>query len=190
MTPLPRGSLALPVRHPGRFVLTFAVLAGLLMILWSHLSGYYLAGLAALANLALSAGGVPVGLNVPVAASREIVHPAVVGAMALFAATPDRSWRWKAIWLATVLVGLSLLHTSLLVSEIWQLHARATPMGGTTTSSLAPAALLLGLAREWGPPLAVVTSWFAAVRRDHHPVPVRGTAPSGHRREVAAAPSA
>ena len=163
MSDLPVRSCAQFLFRPGRFLLAFTVLAGLLLLLWSRISGYYLAGLAALANAALAAAGVPLCLELPAAAGPQIVHPGVIGAVALFAATAERPFIWKAKWLGLVLAGLCLLHTSLLFADAC--HAYVQTFQPAATGRGGPPAAWIALAKQWAPLLGVVTAWFIAVGR-------------------------
>ena len=156
--------------RPLRFLVVFSLLTGPLLYAWAGASTHYLAAIAALANAILGATGCPVTLNAPTGASGEVVHPGTVGALALFAATPGRPWRWMARWALVTLAVLVCLHVLLLVAATWQAWAHAAPAAGADLYLLPLVSRLVNGSRDWAPLLAVVVIWFSALRASTPPM--------------------
>lgn len=148
---------------PARLLLTFTLVTGVLLLLWGYLSAYYLAALVWVANGALAVTGVPLSLNSP-ATSDAIVHPGVVGALALFAATGGRSLRWKMRWLTAVLIGLFATHATLLAADTWQVYCQSLAGQDRVEGLTRAAAEALHVAGDWVPLTGVVAAWFVATR--------------------------
>ncbi|MFC1526480.1 hypothetical protein ACFL6X_06695 [Candidatus Latescibacterota bacterium] len=152
------------IRRPGLFLACFAVSAALLLVAWSHLSGHYLAALIWVVNSALNLSGTPLSLPLPQLSGNEMVYPGLAGGVALFVATP-RSLRWKARWLAVLLVALCLLHASQLYLGAWMAVAQnAARLQGVETSSAVGLLSYLGeLSETWGTVAGVLLLWFMAI---------------------------
>ena len=185
-----------PLLRPAVFLAAFTLTAGIVLWMWSSVSGYYLAALVSLVNYGLSLAGTPLALQEPDLGPQTIAYPGMAGGVALLLATPSRPVAWKLRWLAALLIVLSLLHVSLLFAEAQvaslQHQDRAlavqrhTPHNhGTSPAETGPrpnrqvtgrrswavVGHAVGLLEVWGTPGMVLLVWFfaASPSRPEHP---------------------
>ena len=153
--------------RPAAFLAAFTLIAGILLWVWSYLSGYYLAALVSLVNYALSLAGTPLALQGPQLTGQNIAYPGMAGGVALFLATHSHPITWKLRWLAALLIVLSLLNVSLLFAE-----AQVTTLQHVNRALALPrhhwSATLghaVGLWKTWGTPGIVLLVWFFAAQQ-------------------------
>lgn len=141
------------LRRPGLFFGLFALVTALSLPVWDVLSSYYMHGVVWLVNGGLSL--LAPAIRLPTTLVRDGVYPGIAGAIALFAVTPHRSWRWKMRWIAALMGVMLLVHAGVLLAQA--LHA----VQGTTAADSTPLRLL----GTWGTSVLVIWAWFIAVRR-------------------------
>lgn len=151
---------------PGRFLGAFTLATGLLLLAWSHVSGFYLAGLTALVNRVLELVGVSLALQAPFLGRAEMAYPGIAGGIALFAVTPRRPVRWKLGWVGLLVVLLGALHSALLGSEALLAVAQHTGRAAAGTAILSH---FVPLCKSWGTVTLVLLVWFRAVRFGERP---------------------
>lgn len=167
-------SLALPVpERPAIFLLFFALLSAALLPVWEAAGPAYSLVLSWLVRGGCALIGLPNSLGTA-SWGAAAINPGLVAGIALFGATPRRTWQWKLMWISILILALTLAHAVLLVAQV---HAVVGSMSNQVESLrpwLATAALepanpttsrtLHGM-WYWISPMATIGLWLTAARR-------------------------
>ena len=183
-----KGSLTDPLG----FLVGFALVAGGLFLLREAIAQFYVATMLPLVNALFRWEGVGVayvqnrhllqlvytglGLQFKI---HDIIYQNLTVAVALFAATPGHSLRWKGKWIAIVLALLWLTHAASLYMGgyvvIWDFIENLPPeQKEDMTRRVLPVfprdrdwlfSHLFGLWHSWGRPTLALLVWLYAARR-------------------------
>ena len=166
-----------PLEKPLAFLGSFCVAAILLLPVWVYTSRFYMAASIGLVNACSHWMDLPPAFQLPYPAGGAITNPSTVALAALFIATPRRSLRWKASWIAGAILFFWILQSLLLLLQVYLAFSHATAPAVTAAHRLEHAGRALlpaergcylnalpELSERWAVPVLSLFSWYIAAQ--------------------------
>ena len=135
------------IRSPNQFLCEFLLAGAFLLVGWTYVSDLYLESLLGGVNLGLWFTNASIYLRSGEPFAQGVACPDVITAVALFAASSNRSLRWRLRGIAVSVSILWFLQAALIVLE---LHLVTRQVVGQE---------LVALIRSWSGPVLVLMVW-------------------------------
>ena len=135
------------IRSPRQFLCEFLLVSAFLLVGWTYVSDLYLESLLGGVNLGLWFTNASIYLRSGEPFAQGVACPDVIAAAALFAASSNRSLRWR---LRGVTVSVSILWFLQAALIVLELHLVARQVAGQE---------LVVLIRSWSGPVLVLMVW-------------------------------